>query len=222
MKNLIKMANILCLLAGLQVFGAAYAGNLKHADNEDFTANNTDAYYWYDGDQKRTLWLNPKLLVEFTIPGETQSYPQPQRSYTGVGTTLRNVREVSSKQAGARILQIEGDDSAKISQSAARGFSMNRSISPVFHTAPNSGSMKRALPGNVIVYFDPSWTPIKIDKWVDDKGLEIAKKLPFSHRKVYIIKTAPGLEALRVANELYESGEVEMALPNWWTEISTQ
>jgi hypothetical protein len=39
---------------------------------------------------------------------------------------------------------------------------------------------------------------------------------------IYVIKTAPGLEALETANTLYRSGEVKAAFPDWWEEVVTR
>lgn len=75
----------------------------------------------------------------------------------------------------------------------------------------------RLLPGNVIVDLDPSWSQEKVQDWADRHQVEVLARLPIGTNMV-VIKTAPGLAALELANKLYRSGEVRAAFPDWWTE----
>ena len=79
----------------------------------------------------------------------------------------------------------------------------------------------RALPGNVIVYLNPSWNAAAINDWLAKRKLQTVKKLDIG-KNVYVIKSAPGLDALNLANELHSSGEVVSAMPDWWKEVSTR
>jgi hypothetical protein len=91
----------------------------------------------------------------------------------------------------------------------------------VFHVGSNSGSGMRALPGNIIVYLNPTWDATTVDNWVKSKKLEVVKKLNIGPN-IYVIKTDPGMAALDTANALYLSGEVSAAFPDWWREVSNR
>jgi hypothetical protein len=89
--------------------------------------------------------------------------------------------------------------------------------SPVFHDAPNQSASMRSLPGNVIVYLNPDWNQDQITLWMATRGFKVIKKLKIKSN-VYVLETGPGMEALQLANALYESGEVIAAFPDWWQE----
>lgn len=79
----------------------------------------------------------------------------------------------------------------------------------------------RALPGNVIVYLNPNWNSAAIYEWLAKRKLQTLKKLNIG-KNVFVIQSAPGLDALNLANELQQSGEVVSASPDWWKEVSTR
>jgi hypothetical protein len=93
--------------------------------------------------------------------------------------------------------------------------------SPVFHDGSGSSASMRALPGNIIVYLNPAWDATAVAAWLQKKKLEAVKKLEIGPN-IYVIKTGPGLEALDTANNLYKSGEVKAAFPDWWQEVEAQ
>jgi hypothetical protein len=39
---------------------------------------------------------------------------------------------------------------------------------------------------------------------------------------MFLVPTRPGVEALDVANRLYETGELVACTPNWWREASVR
>ena len=93
--------------------------------------------------------------------------------------------------------------------------------SPVLHDSSSASGRMRALPGNIIVYFNPLWDAATVNNWIAARKLEVVRKLEIG-ANVYVIKTAPGLDALDIANSLYLSGEVVSASPNWWEEMATR
>jgi hypothetical protein len=90
-------------------------------------------------------------------------------------------------------------------------------LSPVLRDAPSPESPVRLLPGNVIVELDSTWSQEKVQDWATRHQVEILAHLPIGGNMV-VVKTAPGLAALELANKLYRSGEVRAAFPDWWTE----
>jgi hypothetical protein len=69
----------------------------------------------------------------------------------------------------------------------------------------------------VIVELDSTWSQEKVQDWATRHQVEILAHLPIGGNMV-VVKTAPGLAALELANKLYRSGEVRAAFPDWWTE----
>ena len=88
-------------------------------------------------------------------------------------------------------------------------------------TPPTEAGRVRALPGNIIVYLNPTWNNEKITNWIDTHNLKIIKKIEI-RPNAYLLKTETGLQALQIANTLYESGEVVAAFPDWWLESTTR
>jgi hypothetical protein len=166
------------------------------------------SYFWFDRDDKQTVWLNPHLLAEFD-PGPEELSPVKLIYGTNALTRPESTNYVRFWQLD-NITQESAVARIRASYPAVR-------LSPVFHISPSMSSTKFALPGNIIVTFKASWEPARIAQWVQSKGLEIVKKIEAPVPK-YLLKTDPGFHTLETANALYQSGEVEKALPNWWVE----
>ena len=54
--------------------------------------------------------------------------------------------------------------------------------------------------------------------WLSARALEKVRDLPVAPN-AFLVKSAPGIRSLELANELFESGEVVRATPNWWREL---
>ena len=172
----------------------------------------TQSYVWYDGDQQRTVWLNPQVVAEFNPDSKSES---PVRS------AYPSATPVQTKQAQGAVRLWKFDTPAagvigslKIAQPQGR-------YSAVFQDGPVSGSGMRALPGNIIVYLDPQWDAAKVGDWLAAHKLEVVQKLEIGPN-IYVIRTGPGMEALDTANALYRSGEVKAAFPDWWQEVTAR
>ena len=200
------------LLASAVFFNTAWAMGSKGKDHVKDSAKAGEAYNWYDGDRQRTVWLNPHLLAEFS-PGPADA--------SAVRQAFPTAREVPSKQAAVRLWQLDGNAPANTAVTELRDGSPSGRFSPVFHDGSAGAGRKRALPGNIIVYFNPAWSPAQVEQWARDKQLAIVQQMRFG-QNIYVIKTGPGLEALETANRLYESGNVVAAFPNWWQEVTTR
>lgn len=171
------------------------------------------SYTWYNGEVKRTVWLNPRLVAEFNPGPETES--PLRQSYGTVAKALP-----ASSRAYVRFWELPSGNAEAAVRSLTKSHPASR-LSPVFHDVSSPGGSKRALPGDVIVAFNPSWELPQVNEWISARGLEIVKKLS-AGPQVYVLKTAPGIEALETANAIYESGDVMFAMPNWWEELVTR
>jgi len=169
----------------------------------------TQAYTWFDGDREQRVWLNPELVAEFNPDSQGE---QLLKSANPVAKIVPSKHQ----QAGIRLWQM-GNNSDAALHSLKASHPMGK-YSAVLHDGPSSGGRMRALPGNIIVYLDPQWDEAAIRDWLNTRKLEVVKKLEIG-TNVLVIKTAPGLESLNIANTLYQSGEVKAAFPDWWQEV---
>ena len=87
--------------------------------------------------------------------------------------------------------------------------------SSVFYKGEKKDQAPMALTGEIIVHFKPDWNENRIAEWAKNMDLEIIKTFPFS-QNTYLFKADPGLKSLEIANQIYRSGEVIYAYPNWW------
>ncbi len=165
-------------------------------------ADNGGDYYWYESGVKKTLHMDDELVAEFGPASDVES-------------AVKNAEPSASRvmvRGGAAIWRV-GSPKSALQKSAA--LKPSAGVSPVFREGGDPGGRMMSLPGNVIVFFKSDWSEQKVKGWAAAKNLGIADKLNIG-RNAYVIKTAPGLESLNLANKLQESGEVEAAAPNWW------
>jgi hypothetical protein len=194
------------LLSGCSALQAAPSA--KGAGDKGAPLAVGERYTWYDGDQPRQVWLDEELIAEFGAGGKTD--------------TMRSVspqaQEVPTDQRGVRLWRVPAGSARALAQlrSAEAG-----KYSPVLRDGTDAQARMRALPGNVIVHLNPSWSEAQVSAWLEQKGLEPVRKLSFG-TNVYLLRSAPGLESLELANRLYESGEVVAAIPEWWQEVTTR
>ena len=170
------------------------------------------SYTWYDGDIKREVWLNPQLIAEFnpTISQNNQ-----------LSTAITGVQRVISKMGSVRFWQVDGTKSTNAAISSISKRINSNQVSAVLHDGASTVSVMRALPGNIIIYLNPDWDQATAVQWLTQKNLQVVSQRQ-NMPNVFVIKSIPGLESLIKANELYESGEVIAAFPNWWKELVTK
>jgi len=172
------------------------------------SANSLQSYVWYDGDQKRKVWLNPGLIAEFQHDAAGKSLIKNSYPAASVRKIHHRIRIWEQKKEPFKNQVLNRNASTIPTQS---------SFSPVFHDTSTSSGSIRALPGNLIVYLNPNWGQDEITRWIALRGLEVVNKIGFRPNAL-VLKTEPGIKALQLANDLYESGEVVAAFPDWWLE----
>lgn len=167
-------------------------------------ASAAQPYHWYDGDKKRTVYLDETMIADFN--------PRPDTAAKAASASgLSAGRTVS----GVRLWKVSSG-SATLALKTVRSRDLTGKYSPVFRDGWTTGQM-RALPGNVIVQFASEWDEARINKWVSDQGQSIDRKASFG-TNFYILATPPGIASLEIANALFETGDVLLASPNWWQE----
>lgn len=177
------------------------------------TGRLTQSYDWYEGERRKTVWLNPDLIAEFHT-GAAQESP--------ISALYPEAILLGHPGAHIRIWGLpDGIDSGSVLERLNSGVEQAVKYSPVFHDAPGPASRMRALPGNIIVYFNPEWDKKTISQWLAMRELLIVHPLA-NGSAAYVLKTGPGLEALELANTLHETDGVNAAFPDWWHETVTR
>lgn len=173
----------------------------------------TQCYDWHEGERRKTVCLNPELIAEFHA-GAAQESP--------ISALYPGTIVLEQPAAHVRIWRLPvGIDAGPVLDKLNSGEDQAVKYSPVFHDAPSPASRMRALPGNIIVYFNPDWDRHAINQWVSARELLIVRQLA-SGPATYVLETGPGLEALDLANRLHETVEVNAAFPDWWHETVTR
>ncbi len=162
------------------------------------------SYHWYDGSQKKTVWINAELVGEFDETSVVQPSVQGAQQVRGQFGTTR-IWRLPKNQLSANV-------ASRMRQQHARA-----SVSPVFHDRNTPKAAFRALPGDVIVVFKPTWSDAQIKNWLSGLNLQVVEKM--THEKnAYLVQSAPGLASIATANRIYETGQVVSSSPNWWSE----
>jgi len=211
----LKLLLAFLVLCGGAVSEATAAGGKLDAvqGSLDATTSLTEKYIWHDGERVRTIWLNPGLFAEFDSSARNRRvigkiYPQAKSSNGSI-----------EREHGPRIWRVEpapglnAREMVKTLMTQAPG----ARFSPVFNDGPSPGSRMRAMPGNVIVYPRHRWNAEQAGRWAAAHDLEIIRFLDIGPG-VIVVRSAPGLAALELANDLYDRGDVLAAYPDWWQE----
>ncbi|MCX7176437.1 MAG: hypothetical protein NT159_21440 [Proteobacteria bacterium] len=159
--------------------------------------------HYYDGGNERTVTVQPGLVAEFaSTPRATALSAKPRASDdNAVETpfvTIRNIDAPASLSAG-----VTGNQS------------------PVFREGNSPAGRLMALPGGVIVNFNPGWSDGQVREWVAAHGYSVRHQLNIIGNW-YVLDTLPGEVSLQTANAIQNSGDVVSASPNWWKETVTR
>lgn len=203
--------NSICSRLFLLALIGGVAMSAAHAKGVDDHAIQGSLHIWYDGEREQQVWLSDNEVIEFRGAPSAQS-----------GKALKSLVPQArlEKVIGiANIWVIE--TTAELTLKALSAKSKTSDYSPVFRRSPSRSSPRMALPGNIIVTFKPEWSLEQIEAWAQQRQLQIQQPLPVGVN-MFVIKTEPGIASLELANELYLSGEVLAATPNWWREVFTR
>lgn len=158
----------------------------------------TTAHY-FDGDTQRSITLDTSLVAVITPIPETGS---------------AQARSVGEGASPAPLVQLQ-----PANQSVAKGAGTH--TSPVYREGNSPAGRLMALPGGVVVKFNPDWSDAQVRAWAQAKGLTVTQRLGTTSNW-YLIATAPGSAALELANSLKAGGEVLAAMPNWWKQTAAR
>ena len=170
----------------------------------------TRSVEYYDGPTKRKLWLSEELVAEF------------DPSDAGRDAVLRgdpSAKEVEQPQKSVRLWRVHAvtgtDKFARAASSETVRFS------PVLHDGPAPGLPMRAMPGGIVVTFPKDWDRTRIDGWLGARELKVEGDVA-PEANMALVSAPPGLDSVRIANELHETGELVDAVPNFWQQATTR
>ncbi len=166
---------------------------------------------YFDGSTPRKLWLSEELIAEFD-PSDA--------GRDGILRADPAAREVEQPQASVRIWRLAGAQRGDAFAKSVGSTSLR--LSPVLHDGPSPALPMHALPGGVVVTFPSAWDRTHIDTWLASRGLHVQGDAVVAEANMYLVATAPGLEALKVARELRETGELVDVAPNLWRQNATR
>jgi len=165
---------------------------------------------YYDGADKRTLWLSNDLVAE-VAPSES--------GRAAVLARDAQAAERPQNSRGVRVWRVRAQDGV---DALARNLTREQvKFAPVVHESASSAAPMLALPGGAVATFPAGWDRARIDTWLAARGLRVESTV-VAEANMHLVATPPGLESVRIANELYESGELIACSPNLWHEARTR
>ena len=162
------------------------------------------SYVWHDGDREHRIWMDSNLIAEVAPRGT-------QHPSLGQATVRADVRTGAQS---VRYWQLDSNATADQTLKKLATDHVPGRFSPVWHDSPSADGPIRILPGNIIVILDQDWNEEAVTRWLERHQLRMVSRLPFGPNML-LIESDAGLPALQLANQLYSSGEVKAAFPDW-------
>lgn len=209
MKNLTILGNLVLLILVVWCSGS-WAGTKDRLVEPD-GALSGEAIYWHEGKILKQAWMALDELAVFRAPAGDESVTDHLLdTFQGAKVISENDFVIVLKISWTSSAAAAGDDLQGLSGAAGAG-----RICPVFYTAREKQTGSRIIPtGEILVQYPVSDSESKIEAVEAEYGLERVKVFDFSPN-TFLYDAGDALEAISRANELYESGEVVFAYPNW-------
>lgn len=202
-----RKANIISMI----IIGLGFVGISLVIQGSPFAQSKLYTHLWHDGNVEQHITLVPDIMAEFPFRDSTKK--------SGISIRSLDAKAgIISENGKIRIWRLT---SSKLINDLKRGIvpaGAEDAYSPVFQ---DSSGRKRALPGNVIVFMDKSWSKARVEDWARVRSLIILKQIS-TYSNVFLIRTPAGIESLTLANSLYKTEGVVSAIPNWWVEVRTR
>ncbi len=162
-------------------------------------------FLWLLGLMKMSLVFGQES-ISYQVKGEKWVYYY-QKNILAQFPSLQQ----SEKNIGVELKKISAKDFQKIL--LKKNIASNSS--PVFSDNAEGGVL-RALSGGVVVFFKKELGESELQHWLEKNNLQLEKRL--STPLGIEVKTAPGLDSLRIQQQISLLPEVDFAEPNWWVE----
>lgn len=162
--------------------------------------------YWYDGGERRSLYVDPDRQAEisFTQSGAVtrQAGAEPVRRLSGI----KLVHQGDATSSPRQTVETKG---ATLVQTTTQRV-------PVFRDQARGAI--RVAAGNVILQLPEVWSAEQQSLWLAEQELTLISEIP--ELNLLVIASEPGYPTLELANRLAELPEVLSASPDWWQPVS--
>ena len=166
--------------------------------------------YWYDGDVQRPLFLSSNQMAVF---------PSSAKNFAKALLEREVYSDANVLKAGdfATYLRVAPDKALGRSFDPDRFHASIKGVSPVFFTAKTQPVMSRLVPTGGIVVQYKSQSEAEIAAIEQSFGLTPVMDFGFSAPTRLYTASGP-VEAIQIANAVYETADVAFAAPDWLRE----
>ena len=188
--------------------------DLRAEDDETISKKGLEQFYWYDGHIKRKIWMaldEVAVTHDKTGKQEINEYldlikpVEPEAILSPDSNEFQSFLEIPKYTKSSELK--DQLDKYKLDQRI-------ETVSPVFYRDKNKTKNRHLLTGEIIVHFKHEWSSDQVKQWIDQKGLRQIESYKFSPN-AYRLRISDLTTGLKIANDIYESGEVIYAYPNW-------
>jgi subtilisin family serine protease len=170
-----------------------------------------ERYTWFNGDREEFAFAAfDEVGIFANKVSKTNNVQELVQSYDQQAALIKDYEYVTilrlPKQLNKNIME---EKNSKFRSETGRD------ANPVFYSEKIKDQAPMVLTGEIIVHFRQDWDKNRITNWANDKGIEMVENFPLSP-DTYLFRAGPGLRSLELANQIYLSGEVVYAYPNWW------
>jgi hypothetical protein len=177
--------------------------------------------YWYSGDTKKRAKMVLDEVAVFIEPWEKWEVTT-QEEFTAAAQEIAqrfHPQAVVSEQYEDYLLLVKSPVPVEKEQLSDILFSLKelkyvRQASPVFYRDPGDSGSQLILTDQIHIKFPDKYTDDQIATIEAEYGLVRIKSLSFVLNG-FRYRVSDPLEALDVANRLYESGQVDYSYPGW-------
>jgi subtilisin-like proprotein convertase family protein len=208
-KGLLRRLTRMFFLVSFTLFLGAFAP----VGAEELNLSEGARFTWYNGDRIEHVWLSWDEAVIFPGARSQETFREDLRA--AIPSHWPEAQIVDENEARV-FLKIPSEKDLVLHETRLVRFDQTTGLRsyPVFYPGDKNSNTRMALTGEVIVHFKPDWDIEQIDSWTERYGLVRLRTFSFSPN-TFLFQAGEGLQSLRVANEIYLSGEVVYAYPNW-------
>ena len=200
------------LIAGIGAF-ALSGWNVTSQNSAPSTITN---YYFYEGQPFYMNLVPNSIFFKFSKAITREEFNSIAGEYSSLFIS-QNIDVKEDQQIIALNTTLTGD----AIQTMVSKFKTTKGVeyaSPVFSMPEGKGSDKVRLGflNEILVQFKQSMSAPEISSYISQKGFEILSNINISGGTSYVLRIPSALNAIDVANEVYLSGNVKFAEPNFY------
>ena len=167
--------------------------------------------HWYDGTRQRTIWMAPNEVAVVFDPAaapKTRSDAEQRMTRSTPGTVLEKQRGPVS------IFQLPEGTGPEKRARALRTENGVRHASPVFYEGSIGPDNTLVLSGEIIVGFKAAMSSEALAGFARKYGVRLIKTLDVLPN-TFVFDARSAADSRTLANTIFESGQVDLAQPNW-------